>query len=229
MEFVPGATPKAFFLDADGQPDGAPVELRGDLKAEGVLRLLAERGFEARLAPVDFGTPRSTVTLGDARFELYEKEANFDTASEFAAGRRDEDGRPGRLLTIGSAEENEQVRGWLRKVHNRGAVWLGCTDADEEGRWRWQVDSNPHFYTAAVLSTRSDNQGHAPAVTQSGFFANWADKEPNNAGSGDGEDCATFLVTGEWNDESCGGKHRVVVKFGPDAKPADDGSSHDEL
>lgn len=225
MQFVPGATPKAFFLDEDGQGAGPALELRGDLAGPAVLALLAERGFEARRAPVEFGEPRATAEVGGARLEYFDTEATFDDASEFAAGRTDEQGRPGRLLTVGSAEENEEVRAWLQsgRVRARGAVWLGCSDGDKEGHWRWLHDSNPLFFTAGHLSSHSGSAG-TPPTTHEGFYSNWAEREPNNAGND--EDCATFLKTGQWNDEACSQKYRVVVKYGPDAAPV---ASHDEL
>ncbi|XP_044850475.1 low affinity immunoglobulin epsilon Fc receptor-like isoform X1 [Mauremys mutica] len=55
--------------------------------------------------------------------------------------------------------------------------WLGLSDSEEEGEWRW-VDGSP-------LSVRF-----------------WASGEPNNVGQ-QGEDCGSFRFDGKWNDAHC--------------------------
>ncbi len=89
----------------------------------------------------------------------------------------------GHLVTISSQEENDYIANEIRQVSDLAAinypfhVFIGMSDADQEGTWRW-MNGEPMFYT------------------------NWSPNEPNNLGD---EDCAMmFLYTderfGKWND-----------------------------
>ncbi|XP_031440429.1 C-type lectin domain family 4 member F-like [Clupea harengus] len=59
--------------------------------------------------------------------------------------------------------------------------WIGLTDAQEEGKWRW-VDNTP--------------------LTDPNF---WGPRQPDNykGYDPDGENCV-MITRGEWNDRSCG-------------------------
>jgi hypothetical protein len=48
----------------------------------------------------------------------------------------------GHLSTVRSADEDE----WLRKCFGRGALWVGLSDAKEEGQWLWD-SQEPLTYT----------------------------------------------------------------------------------
>jgi hypothetical protein len=76
------------------------------------------------------------------------------------------------LAVIGDAPENTRVSGY-----HAAALWIGYTDAGEEGAWAWA-------------------DGSAAAFTQ------WYSGEPNNSGE---EDCAAtnFGAVGYWNDYPC--------------------------
>ncbi|XP_053335824.1 CD209 antigen-like protein E [Clarias gariepinus] len=81
------------------------------------------------------------------------------------------------LVIINNREEQEFIS--KQKVNGRIQAWIGLSDRETEGEWKW-VDGTP-------LTT-----------------AFWASGEPNNAG-GD-EDCAEFYSgdTGNfWNDKKC--------------------------
>jgi hypothetical protein len=113
----------------------------------------------------------------------------FDSGNVGWTAARDDcaDDLPGvtHLVIIGSAEENTHVE----VISENRDIWIGLTDADDEGTW---VD---------VLG--------APKG-----FENWAFLEPNDGGIGGGtEDCAELLDgSGQWNDAECGGNNRYVCE-----------------
>jgi hypothetical protein len=88
------------------------------------------------------------------------------------------------LVVIGDDAENAHVE----IISENRDIWIGLTDADDEGTW---VD---------VLG--------APKG-----YENWAFLEPNNGGIGGNEDCAELLDgSGSWNDRGCGDNRRYVCE-----------------
>ena len=74
------------------------------------------------------------------------------------------------------------IRPWMRAAmpldavrllisHGAEAVWLGASDAEQEGRWVWLANG------AALEDT----------------YSNWAEGEPNDYG--DGEECASMSAS----------------------------------
>ncbi|HHO52134.1 MAG TPA: hypothetical protein ENK18_14985 [Deltaproteobacteria bacterium] len=79
------------------------------------------------------------------------------------------------LASLRSVEENL----WLnqqQRLHGLGDAWIGANDQDDEGSFEWS--------DGTVWS-----------------FEHWDTNQPNNSG---GADCTELLVTGWWNDQSCG-------------------------
>ena len=113
------------------------------------------------------------------------------TAAESAAEALTRYGASGYLTTITSAEENEFV---ADRLENAG--WMGASDGTAEGDWRWVT--GPEDGTAFWLGTAS-------GTTTNDGYENWGTGEPNNSGTGAGEDCAQFLSggTGQLNDLPC--------------------------
>lgn len=106
-------------------------------------------------------------------------------------------GMPGHLTTIFNQAENDFVLGLLAGVD--GSIWLGGSDAANEGSWTWVTGEQ--FWQGNFSGTTG------PDV----YYANWINRiEPNNVGGG--EDFLTMFgplvrgagnsAPGLWNDLS---------------------------
>ncbi len=99
--------------------------------------------------------------------------------------------RGGRLAVLETAEKN-LAAGQLVRPFLEGAFYIGISDRDEEGVWRW-IDGNLLAYDP------------------------WAGGEPNNAGNG--EDCVHSNwsgTDGAWNDIRCGAGQPFLCEFPPE-------------
>jgi hypothetical protein len=82
-----------------------------------------------------------------------------------------------RLIRVDSADEND----WL--LAQLSSSWLGATDADVEGEWRWS--DGTLFWVGA--------KDGAP---QAGLYNNWNVLSPNS--SPPAADCAKITTAGDW-------------------------------
>jgi hypothetical protein len=86
-------------------------------------------------------------------------------------------------------------------------VWIGGSDAAQEGLWRWNVDASA-FWSGGPTSSGGASVG--------GAYANWANDQPN---AGTGSNCTSLWGTespgnGLWSDDGCSGS-RPAVCAGP--------------
>lgn len=98
-------------------------------------------------------------------------------------------GLQGYLATITSKEENDFI--WTK---TKGVGWIGASDAEEEGKWKWVTgpEKGTYFWN-----------GNGSGSPVNAAYSNWNTGEPNNSG---GEHYAhiTFNVgiASSWNDLS---------------------------
>jgi hypothetical protein len=100
----------------------------------------------------------------------------------------------GKLAKIESGVEHAAVAATLVGIFSGSGetdVWLGATDADIEGEWRW-LDGARLF---------------AP-------FSDWGNGEPNDVEGA--EDCLElFTIDGRWNDNVCDIQHGYICRLPP--------------
>lgn len=103
------------------------------------------------------------------------------------------------MATITSLEEQQEIDRQLGNATAGQALWLGGSDANTEGEWRWV--EGPEGLEEGGLG-RQFWQGNGigrDGYAVNGAFENWNDpNEPNDAGN---EDALQILSTdGKWND-----------------------------
>jgi myosin-crossreactive antigen len=201
VKWVPGAVPTCFLYDKDDQLV-AQTELI-DSTLEDLKTLTAAAGLELAFPSYDKpkGPPDATGAFGELSYELYLAQNDFKNAREFAESLKKDGFGQGRLATIACDAQNNYIQELLRS-NAVDSVWLGASDSENEGEWKW-LDG--------PLADRVFWTGNSDGVVTQGLYSNWRPGEPNNV---DVENCATF-VEQAWNDVSCEGIfHPILVEFG---------------
>jgi len=200
VQWVPGATPTAYFYSADGT-EVNNAEL-GDKSIEELFELFSSHGFTPARPVITYPSePTSSASFGGHYYELYNTANFFQDANEFAQGRTHE-GLQGALLTVTVPDENAFVVGLLSS-NGVDKVWIGGQD-ESEGEWKWigGEESGTMFWKGKSEGSAVDNH-----------FVNWRAGEPNDV---DDEDCAIMYGgDGKWNDGSCVlEKASLVIEYG---------------
>ncbi len=94
------------------------------------------------------------------------------------------------LARVVDADENQFLRLLARSI-DRNELWLGASDRESEGVWRWEAD-NVQFWQGL--------QAGAGGSAIGALVNAWNAGEPSNSGD---EDCALLQSGADWRDESC--------------------------
>ena len=108
-------------------------------------------------------------------YKLYNIAATYDSAKATC------DNSDGYLVEITSTGENNFIKGLANGIR----VWLGATDQEQEGSWKWSRGSSVSYF-------------------------NWATGEPNG---GEDEDCITQEADGQWVDRTCTTTHIFICEW----------------
>jgi len=207
VEWVPGATPTLYLYG----PEKRQISQQevGDKDLKEVLQMLNELGFVPLKKQVDMGQPVRTKTFGTSVYELYTTSRNFLDAKEFAESVT-LNGVKGHLPTVTSKEQHDAIVDLLQ-ASTVETVWLGGSDAETEGKWKWV--SGPHSNTLFW-----------DAETPIQHFVSWGVNEPNNVNK---EDCVSISKDGNWNDNNCDSSFlSVVVEYSTNTASTQEGEEN---
>ena len=129
-----------------------------------------------------YATYNKTAFCNANKYEFYNSNYNWDTAKQYA------ESKGGHLLTITSAEE----QAFIENENSVGNIWLGASDAEQEGVWKW--------------------------ITGESFnYSKWASGEPNDYYNG--EDYLSLVSYSNdknlfWNDSNITGSLAEVEVVG---------------
>jgi hypothetical protein len=177
------------------------------LSVHGVVQgqQLCSRGYVCSEAVLNPDNGHYYIWVGTTNFP--EATRGWETANEYANSHTYQ-GMPGYLATLTSAAELEFAR---QHFNDRGESWLGGSDRDVEGDWRWVTgpEAGELFWSQGTTVT----------------FASWAIGEPNDEHLDFGEDYLAFYrgVVG-WNDFSGDLNNSVIhgqlIEFSPVPEPS---------
>jgi len=190
-------TPTAYFYDENQYETGTVI--LSDLNLDGLKSILSQHGFELRRPKLPEPVLTSKLTEGGVHYQFFGSgKLYYENAEEFASSLT-HNGDKGRLLTIRCRAQEEKLDAWMKKFPEDSVIWLGASDKQSEGYWKWPNGD---------LFWMQNADSNTPST-----YSNWRSGEPNNA---DGEHCATYLPEKGWNDVKCDSAAQIIVEFGPE-------------
>ncbi|GLC29699.1 DUF5050 domain-containing protein [Clostridium omnivorum] len=119
--------------------------------------------YESKIDPIKIEN-----TANKHLYSVIDKTTSFDSAEAYC------ESIGGHLATITSLDEQQFISGILKSNGGLDSYWIGATDREQEGTWKW--------------------------ITNENFaYSNWNSGEPNNSG-GNENYAVLYKNTGSWND-----------------------------
>lgn len=199
VEFIPGAVPTAYFYDENQvETDSAVLS---EMNIEELKALLAQHGFELRRPTLPEPVLTSELYEGGVHYQYFGEGKLYQQSAQEFAEKLNYEGQKGRLLTLRCKSLEEKIDAWIKPFNPEAVVWLGASDRESEGYWKWT--NGDLFWTHSYNSNGVDL--HA--------YTNWREGEPNHADGN--ENCASYKPQSGWNDVNCDSAAQIVVEFGP--------------
>lgn len=194
-----GADPAAIVLNGGMGNDRLSVagRSRGTVRLEGgggVDFLSGSDGNDELIDGDDVYERAFLNPLNGHWYKLLRSAMTWGEAQAIAAASRLSD-RQGYLVTITSAEEQR----FLEQTFGDQDAWIGASDAQEEGTWRWMdgPEAGSIFYVKGL-----DNQ---PG------YSNW---NPGTLYSRGEEDFAAWIYSTDWYDSYSSARRDVLIEYG---------------
>lgn len=145
---------------------------------------LSSVAFQSTLAngflPSDITDPVNQFVFNGHLYQLVRETVSFDQALT-AAAETSINGIQGHLLTITTSEEDAAVYNWLLGNGPSGlVVWLGLSDSETEGVWKWvagpESGAEPAYlnWTPSYVWPTPNNNGTGEHPTWTGMAENVA-------------------------------------------------------
>jgi len=211
VEWVSGKTPTAFFYDEE-ENLLSEVEMT-NMKFDEIEEFFVQNNFPLKRRGEAYDEAKAVqVSWGGHVYEIHPESNPYSNALAFAQSKT-MNGKQGYLAAINSRAEQQFVDSLLAQ-NDLQSVWLGGSDKDSEGNWKWNGGEEAGELFWAV-----------PEITK---YSNWVAHEPNNAG-GD-ENCMVNKGGIGWNDVNCiEEKHPLLIEFGDDVQSVPTTSDPSEL
>ncbi|MDB5249160.1 MAG: hypothetical protein JWQ40_3554 [Segetibacter sp.] len=161
--------PFAQLLSNDAGPSGKSISIISSTKPTSGTISQSGTAYIYTPAPGFSGTATFTYSIkqndgfyffNGHYYQIIENSATWDKAKKDAE-KAVYNGRKGYLITISTPEENEFIRSNIR-----GDIWIGASDIDKEGTWKWETGPEGIATSGGSVIT----------------FSNWAAGQPDNGG-----------------------------------------------
>jgi hypothetical protein len=198
VEWVHGVAPTAYFYDSSGNQVSEVV--LGDRTFTELVALFSEHSFTPTIEKLPYPeTPLAVREYGGHTYKFYDTLNGIKDATEFAKNSG------GYVLTVTSAQEQDFLGKVLVEL-KIPKVWMGGSDLEEEGVWKWSGGPEANLVFWRTNPTTEADHGVMG-------YTLWFSGEPNNM---DSENCGQIFPDG-WNDASCySEKSALVVEIGND-------------
>jgi len=138
--------------------------------------------------------PHSEISYGNNKYVFYDKWLSWEAAKVFC------EHQGGHLVTITSKEEHDAIKDYASKI---GVVWIGASDFDQEGEWKWVTGETFDYSAWDVGEPNNDSSiEHYGQLLDSRSGHKWNDAYMSNTIQGfvcEFENAATYTISFDAN------------------------------